>query len=98
METQGRSTEQLGFPKGLRPFGGGLEAEPPTFPIQNQGRGRFAAPAFTHSFLPYAIFLPMSTPMTEAIMSPRVQPDESPRQNRFWMLVLRFSSILTRLE
>ena len=27
-----------------------------------------------------AIMRPMCTPMTDAIMSPRVQPDESPRQ------------------
>ena len=41
---------------------------------------------------------PMSTPMTEAIIKPRVQPEESPRQCRPLMLVSRFSSILTLLE
>ena len=30
----------------------------------------------------YAIFLPINTPMTLAIISPRVQPHESPRQCR----------------
>ena len=41
---------------------------------------------------------PMSTPMTEAIIRPRVQPDESPRQWRRRMFVLRSASIFTRLE
>ena len=40
---------------------------------------------------------PMSTPITEAIIRPRVQPLESPRQCKPWMLVFRASSILTRL-
>ena len=41
---------------------------------------------------------PMSTPMTDAIIKPRVQPEESPRQCRPLMLVSRFASILTLLE
>ena len=41
---------------------------------------------------------PMSTPMTEAIISPRVQPDESPRQWRRRMFVLRSASVFTRLK
>ena len=40
----------------------------------------------------------VSTPMTEAIIRPRVQPEESPRQCRPLMLVSRFSSIFTLLE
>ena len=36
--------------------------------------------------------------MIEAIISPRVQPEESPRQWRFATLVLKCSSIFTRLE
>ena len=35
---------------------------------------RFQQPSFSASLRP------MSTPMTEAIISPRVQPEESPRQ------------------
>ena len=41
---------------------------------------------------------PMSTPMTEAVIRPRVQPDESPGQCRRRMFVLRSASIFTRLE
>ena len=37
---------------------------------------RFQQPSFSASLRP------MSTPMTEAIISPRVQPEESPRQCR----------------
>ena len=36
--------------------------------------------------------------MTEAIIRPRVQPDESPRQCRRRMFVLRSASVFTRLE
>ena len=43
-------------------------------------------------------FRPISTPMTDAIIKPRVQPELSPRQCRPRMLVSRFSSILTLLE
>ena len=45
-----------------------------------------------------ASFLPISTPMAEAIISPRVQPEESPRQCRPRTLVFSSSSIFTRLE
>mgnify|MGYP001536505800 CR=1 FL=1 len=41
---------------------------------------------------------PMSTPMTEAVIRQRVQPEESPRQWRRRMFVLRSASIFTRLE
>ena len=45
-----------------------------------------------------AIFRPISTPMTEAIISPRVQPElESPRQCSPCRLVLKSVSIFTRL-
>ena len=37
---------------------------------------RFQQPSFSASLRP------MSTPMTEAIISPRVQPEESPKQCR----------------
>ena len=40
---------------------------------------------------------PMSTPMAEAIIRPRVQPLESPRQWRFCTLVFKAASIFTRL-
>ena len=40
---------------------------------------------------------PMITPITDAIISPLVQPLESPRQCRPSTLVFSFSSILTRL-
>ena len=43
-------------------------------------------------------FRPMRTPMTEAIISPRVQPLESPRQCSPAMEVLKSVSIFTRLE
>ena len=46
----------------------------------------------------FASLRPMRTPMTEAIIRPRVQPEESPRQCRPRRLVLKSSSILTRLE
>ena len=36
--------------------------------------------------------------MTEAIIRPRVQPDESPRRWRRRMFVLRSASVFTRLE
>ena len=52
----------------------------------------FQQPSFSASLRP------MSTPMTEAIIRPRVQPEESPRQCRPLMLVSRFSSIFTLLE
>lgn len=45
----------------------------------------------------YASCLPIITPITDAIISPRVQPDESPRQCRPFTLVLRFSSIFILL-
>ena len=41
---------------------------------------------------------PMSTPMTEAIIRPRVQPEEPPGQWRRRMFVLRSASVFTRLE
>ena len=41
---------------------------------------------------------PMSTPMTEAVIRQRVQPEESPRQCRRRMFVLRSASVFTRLE
>ena len=41
---------------------------------------------------------PIRTPMTEAIIRPRVQPEESPRQCRPVMFVSRSVSILTLLE
>ena len=41
---------------------------------------------------------PISTPMTDAIIRPRVQPEESPRQCRPARLVSRSVSILTLLE
>ena len=41
---------------------------------------------------------PMSTPMTEAVIRPRVQPEESPKQWKRRMFVLRSASIFTRLE
>ena len=44
-----------------------------------------------------AIFRPIKTPMAEAIIKPRVQPLESPRQCRPFMFVLKSMSILTRL-
>ncbi|MPN57658.1 hypothetical protein SDC9_205352 [bioreactor metagenome] len=40
---------------------------------------------------------PMSTPMTEAIINPRVQPLESPSESNPCILVVKFSSIFTRL-
>ena len=40
----------------------------------------------------------ISTPIAEAIINPRVQPEESPRQCRPRTLVFSSSSILTRLE
>lgn len=40
---------------------------------------------------------PISTPMIEAIINPLVQPLESPRQCSPRILVLKWSSILTRL-
>lgn len=45
-----------------------------------------------------AMLLPMSTPMTDAIIRPLVQPLESPRQWRPLTFVSKFSSILMRLE
>ena len=45
-----------------------------------------------------AMFLPMSTPMTEAIIRPLVQPLESPRQWSPLTLVSKLSSIFMRLE
>ena len=44
------------------------------------------------------ILRPMSTPMTEAIIRQRVQPEESPRQCRRRMFVLRSASVFTRLK
>mgnify|MGYP004570116951 CR=1 FL=1 len=41
---------------------------------------------------------PISTPITDAIIRPRVQPEESPRQCRPAMFVSRSVSILTLLE
>ena len=41
---------------------------------------------------------PIKTPMADAIISPRVQPEESPRQCRPCTLVLSSSSIFTRFE
>ena len=41
---------------------------------------------------------PISTPITDAIIRPRVQPEESPRQCRPAMFVSRLVSILTLLE
>ena len=40
----------------------------------------------------------MSVPMAEAIIRPRVQPEESPRQCRPLTLVLKSVSILILLE
>ena len=40
----------------------------------------------------------MSTPVTEAVIRQRVQPDESPRQWKRRMFVLRSASTFTRLE
>ena len=52
-----------------------------------------------HPFiLSYASSRPMRTPMAEAIMRPRVQPEESPRAWRPGTLVLKLVSILTLLE
>ncbi len=48
--------------------------------------------------LSYASSRPMRTPMAEAIMRPRVQPEESPRAWRPGTLVLKLVSILTLLE
>lgn len=45
-----------------------------------------------------AMRLPMSTPMTEAIIRPLVQPLESPRQWSPLTLVSKLSSIFMRLE
>ena len=54
---------------------------------------------FYHSFVypSLAITRPMSTPITEAIIRPRVQPLESPRQWSPFTLVLKSVSIFTRL-
>ena len=41
---------------------------------------------------------PISTPITDAIINPRVQPEESPRQCRPAIFVSRSVSILTLLE
>ena len=41
---------------------------------------------------------PISTPITDAIIRPRVQPEESPKQCRPAMFVSRSVSILTLLE
>ena len=46
----------------------------------------------------YTSFLPIRTPMTDAIIRPRVHPEESPRQYRPTMDVRKSVSILTRLE
>ena len=46
----------------------------------------------------YSSLRPIMTPITEAIINPRVQPLESPRQCRPYTLVLKSVSILIRLE
>ena len=45
----------------------------------------------------YTSFLPIRTPMTDAIIRPRVHPEESPRQCRPSTLLLKSVSILTLL-
>ena len=47
--------------------------------------------------LNYISCLPISTPITDAIISPLVQPEESPKQCRPFTLVLRLVSILILL-
>lgn len=59
-------------------------------PIRFKNRERNNQFAFTSS-------RPIKTPMTDAIISPRVQPEESPRQWKFSILVRKCSSIFTRL-
>ena len=57
-----------------------------------------SSPCFkVQSFIP-AMRLPIRTPMTEAIMRPRVHSLESPRQWRPGREVSRFSSIFTLFE
>ena len=54
---------------------------------------------FLFSQLSFSIsFLPIKTPITDAIISPLVQPLESPRQCRPRILVFKSVSILTRFE
>ncbi len=56
--------------------------------------GRFADQRYPSS----ASFRPISTPMAEDIIKPRVHPEESPRQWSPRRLVLKSVSIFTRLE
>ena len=60
-----------------------------------RGADILSAPRFSFSF--QANFLPIRTPMTDAIMSPRVQPLESPRQWSPGIFVLKSVSILILL-
>ena len=73
----------------------GAESPGPSRPPR---RGRSPPETSRPSQPSWAIFRPMRVPMTEAIISPRVQPELSPRQWRPWRLVLKSVSIFTRLE
>ena len=53
--------------------------------------------AYNERYAPLARRSPIKQPMTDAIIRPRVQPLESPRQCKFAMLVSKFASIFTRL-
>lgn len=60
--------------------------------------GLFVLPRLPSCYSSSASLRPISTPIADAIIKPRVQPEESPRQCRPCTLVFRFSSIFTRLE
>ena len=67
--------------------------------LRPQRRGEsLIPPRLAVSYRTPMILRAMSTPMTLAIIRPRVQPEESPRQYRFRMLVRSSSSMFTRLE
>ena len=70
----------------------------PPGPSRPPRRGRSPPETSQPSQPSWAIFRPMRVPMTEAIISPRVQPELSPRQWSPWRLVLKSVSIFTRLE
>ena len=90
-------------PQGLNRYSrnSGVPLDPPKelTAIQGMAVSPFGNPLLRSHCLRYyyANILPISTPITDAIIKPRVQPELSPRQYSPLILVLKFSSIFTRL-
>ena len=112
--TYGDSFPQRGkpfipFPRNFRVIVRSREGHAPPLPLQKKCTSRRTAGGTPITSLQiyikfhqkpcFSISLrPISTPITDAIIKPRVQPEESPRQCRPAMFVSRSVSILTLLE